>query len=477
MSFQLSNLWRWDGEVTRWPYIVVGVIGFGLKHNLDRILAYAFHRGWDIFNYWIPPEKFLRPGALSQEDIAFVVALVATSLPFIWVGTAMTAQRLRSIGLPVWLTMLFFAPVFNLLFFLLLSILPARPEAAPSRLSDRPSNRFLDRLIPRHALGSAAAACLLVVPVGVAATLLSTQTLNLYGWGLFIAAPFCLGFASVLIYGYHAPRSFLSCIGVSMAAAFLLGVALMLLAIEGIICLFMAAGIGLPLAAMGGSVGYLLQRRPVIMRSAPAALTSLILFIPGVMGFEHARPELAPTLVARTAIEIDAPPERVWNSVVSFAEIPEPTEAIFRLGIAYPVRATITGEGAGAVRHCEFSTGPFVEPIEIWDAPRLLKFSVTANPAPMQEWTPYKSTHPPHLVGFLESQGGQFLLTPLPGGRTRLEGTTWYQHNLWPASYWQVWSDAIIHRIHLRVLAHIKNSAEQRPGPRGAALEPSSPAR
>lgn len=457
MNFRLSDLWCWDGEVTRWPYIAVGVLGFGLKHNLDRILAYAFNRGWDIFNYWIPPEKFLRPGALGREDYAFVAALVATALPFIWVGTAMTARRLRSIGLPIWLTVFFFAPVFNLLFFLLLSILPARPGVAAT---DRPANRFLDRLIPPSALGSAAAACLVVVPVGIAVTLLSTNMLNLYGWGLFIAAPFCLGFGAALIYGYHEPRSFWGCIGVSVAAASFLGVALMLLAVEGLICLIMAAGIDLPLAAMGGAVGYILQRRPTVMRSAPAALASVILFIPGVLGFEHARPELAPMLVVRTAIEIDAPPERVWKDVISFAEIPEPKETIFRLGVAYPKRATIVGAGVGAVRHCEFSTGPFVEPIEVWDAPRLLKFSVTANPAPMQEWTPYKSIHPPHLIGFLESRGGQFLFTPLPGGRTRLEGTTWYQHNLWPAPYWQLWSDAIIHRIHLRVLRHIKDSSE-----------------
>ena len=45
-------------------------------------------------------------------------------------------------------------------------------------------------------------------------------------------------------------------------------------------------------------------------------------------------------------------------------------------------------------------------------------------------------------------------------GRWQLEGTTWYRHNLWPATYWQVWSDYIIHRIHLRVLEHIKERAE-----------------
>jgi hypothetical protein len=55
---------------------------------------------------------------------------------------------------------------------------------------------------------------------------------------------------------------------------------------------------------------------------------------------------------------------------------------------------------------------------------------------------------------------GQFQLTPLPGGRTRLNGTTWYHHTMWPVKYWQIWSDQIIHAIHRRVLHHVKELAE-----------------
>jgi len=145
----------------------------------------------------------------------------------------------------------------------------------------------------------------------------------------------------------------------------------------------------------------------------------------------------------------------VWPNVIAFAQLPPPQELLFRAGIAYPIRAEIQGSGRGAVRHCVFSTGPFVEPIEVRDAPRLLKFSVEQNPAPLEEWTPYERVTPPHLRGFLVSNGGQFLLTPLPGGRTRLEGTTWYHHSMWPAAYWRLWSDHIIHQIHLRVLRYI----------------------
>jgi hypothetical protein len=167
--------------------------------------------------------------------------------------------------------------------------------------------------------------------------------------------------------------------------------------------------------------------------------------------------------VVRTAIEVNAPPEKVWNQVVAFAEIPPPKELLFRAGIAYPMRAEISGHGVGAVRHCVFSTGPFVEPIEVWDEPRLLQFGVTANPAPLNEISPHGNIQPPHLHGYFVSEKGQFSLTALPGGRTRLEGTTWYQHTMWPAGYWHLWSDYIIHKIHLRVLEHIRVAVEEKP--------------
>jgi hypothetical protein len=53
-----------------------------------------------------------------------------------------------------------------------------------------------------------------------------------------------------------------------------------------------------------------------------------------------------------------------------------------------------------------------------------------------------------------------YTLSPLPGGRTRLAGTTWYEHRMWPQAYWRWWSDFLIHRIHARVLEHVKDLSE-----------------
>ena len=146
---------------------------------------------------------------------------------------------------------------------------------------------------------------------------------------------------------------------------------------------------------------------------------------------------------------------------MAFDPLPAPTELVFRLGVAAPERARIDGAGVGAVRYCVFSTGTFVEPITRWEPGRRLSFDVTASPPPMREWSPYGNLHPPHLDGFLRSRRGEFRLVALDGGRTRLEGSTWYEIEMGPEGYWQMLADDLIHRIHMRVLEHIKHEAEQ----------------
>jgi hypothetical protein len=222
----------------------------------------------------------------------------------------------------------------------------------------------------------------------------------------------------------------------------------------------MAAPLLAVLAILGAAVGYLIQFHPPEPSQSPKIFCVVVLMLPALMITEKLQAPEAPVFKVVSSIEIQAPPPAVWNNVISFSELPPPDEFIFRMGIAYPMRATIQGQGPGAVRHCVFSTGSFVEPIEIWEAPDLLRFSVLQNPAPMQEWTPYDEIHPPHLEGFFLSRKGQFRLIKLSNNRTLLEGTTWYTHRLWPQAYWRFWSDYVIHQIHGRVLKQIKRCSE-----------------
>jgi hypothetical protein len=219
----------------------------------------------------------------------------------------------------------------------------------------------------------------------------------------------------------------------------------------------MALPLMLPLGVMGGAIGKAIAETT---RRPPLEWTAVVLALPLLAGGESllARSE---EYVVLTAVEIDAPAALVWRHVVEFPDLPGAREWYFRLGIACPERARIVGTGLGATRYCEFTTGTFVEPITTWDEPRRLAFDVDSQPAPMFELSPYRNVHPPHLDHHLRSTRGEFLLVPLSENRTRLEGRTWYVFEMFPQSYWTLWSDGMIHSIHWRVLEHIKRLSEQ----------------
>jgi hypothetical protein len=460
---KFTDLWSSEGTLDRGPYALVGLVGFAIKHNLDRALAtYVFHRRWDLFNYWIPLDQAMRVNSLAPTDRTFLLSMLVLSLPFIWVGVVLTMRRLRAAGLPAWLVVLFFAPYLNLLFFLILCIYPSRRADDLQRSLRVGGNRALRRIIPESNWGSAAMALVISSALGAAATILSVNVLAVYGWGLFVALPFCLGFFSVLLHGYHRPRSLGSCLAVASLSVLLLGLLLLGFAVEGVICLAMAAPIGLILALMGGSMGYLIQRRHWDRFQTRATFGALLLFVPFLMGTEALNVQQPPLLQVITQIEINAPPEIVWQFLTSFPTLPPPTEWPFRVGIAYPIRSTLRGTGLEAQRECQFSSGQFIEPIQVWQENERLVFSISEEPLVMEELSPYGHIHTRHVDGgYFQAQDGEFVLTLLPGGRTLLTGTSRYRNRMWPVSYWRLWSDAIVHQIHLRVFRHIKRLSEE----------------
>jgi hypothetical protein len=88
-----------------------------------------------------------------------------------------------------------------------------------------------------------------------------------------------------------------------------------------------------------------------------------------------------------------------------------------------------------------------------------LAFDVESQPAALQELSPYGDISAPHLREFFRSTKGEFRLVRLEGGRTRLEGTTWYELHIYPLFYWRPASEWIVARIHERVLHQIEADA------------------
>jgi hypothetical protein len=299
------------------------------------------------------------------------------------------------------------------------------------------------------------------IAVGLTVTISSLLTLwgiygiGQYGIALFIFTPIFIGAGSTILYGLKKEITKKEAWQIGFLTLGIFSAGLLVFAIEGLICVVMAAPIGLLLTWLGSLIGYAIVNNTP--NNAPTAMLILIGVIPTMAFVEKENAPILTSVV--TSIEINAAPQTVWKNVVEFPQLDEPTEFIFKTGIAYPINAKIDGTGVGAVRHCNFTTGSFVEPITVWDEPKLLSFDVVEQPAPMKELS-FWDIDAPHLHDYFVSKHGQFKLTKLSNGNTLLEGTTWYYHNIRPAFYWQLWSNYIVHKIHNRVLTHIKTNAE-----------------
>ena len=280
-----------------------------------------------------------------------------------------------------------------------------------------------------------------------------------YGALLFFGVPFSLGFVSVLLYEELAGPNAVGGMSVALLATLLSGSFLLIAGWEGVICLLIVLIIAVPFTLLGAGFGILILglRRS---RTLAACLVFLMPMLAPQESHWHMGPE---QFTVQTSIEIAAPPEKVWPHVVSFPAIGEaPNSIFFRSGVAYPMETTISAQGLGAKRTCIFTTGAAEEVVDVWDKPHCLHFTVLSQPPLMREksWVPDLQTE--HIKSeYVRSREGQFDLIALPNGHTLLRGTSWYDLKYRPTAYWHLWTDAMVHRIHMRVLEHIKAEVEK----------------
>ena len=449
MPGRLLRLWFTLGDpVGPREYLWSGLGLMVFKYVVDATVIWlVLHRFWSPVAYFIP-SLVLRDPFLRKVPDWLLWAMVLWTLPFLWIGVTMTLRRAVDAGRSPWLCFLFFVPLVNYLLMLWLAFEPTRASGAW---------REREPVVTEQGwLGSAVLGILAGICASAALLLFCLFVLRPYGVGLFVGVPFILGAVTAFCFNRDEPRELSQTMHVVLAAICAVSGSLVLFAVEGLLCIAMALPLAVPLAALGGILG-----RCIALRTPGPAMHAwlLVLALPGLTGLQgtHLEPPLREVF---STVEIQASPERVWQHVVAFSELPAPPRWFFRLGIAYPQRASIDGHGVGAVRRCEFSTGAFVEPITAWEAPWRLAFDVASQPPPLGEWSPYRHVWAPPHDHYMRSRRGEFRLVPLPDGRTRLEGRTWYMLDMQPALYWHLLGDWLIGHIHQRVLAHVKQLAE-----------------
>ena len=283
-----------------------------------------------------------------------------------------------------------------------------------------------------------------------------------YGWTVFTVIPILLGAIAALLVEVETWRPMRQPLQAQWWALLFTASGLVIWRIEGLVCLAMAAPLAIPLSILGAWGGHHLQLSIRNWRNRTISVVMALGAVPVLLSTEAVRPLPVHEHVEATEIIIQAPPEVVWQFVGRLGKLPPPKELLFRVGIAYPTEVLLDSERFGSRRICRLSTGDMPETVSVWEPAKNLSFNVLVTPPSMKESNPFGEIHPQHLNDYFVCEKGEFRLEPLPGGRTKLTGTSWYHSRIEPDAYWVLWTDSIVEAVHQRVMREIQARAEKR---------------
>jgi len=421
-------------------FVVLRALGGPL--NLEQMLVHVF----------VVPLRYLGQiieGRLFAPTTWFVAAAFLFQVVTAWALIALAIRRARDAAINEWWAAAAVLPPLQPILVLILSLLPSREEPS-SRAPATPDARA--RITVEAFKGAFAGMGLTVLAV-----VLSTLVFGVYGNGLFVMSPLIIGAVTAYIGNRHVDIGVRATWALVKSAAALGGLALLALALEGLICIVVIAPLWLLLSAIGGFIGRAIARathRPSHSTSAALALIPLLYAVDAIF-------PASVTFENQVSIDIDAPSAAVWRSITAMGRIEEPPGLLLRSGLAHPLSGKLVGEGVGAERYGEFSTGTAVERIIEWVPNHRLSFVVLNDVPTVRELSPYDHVHAPHVLGYFSTTVASFELEDRGAQMTRLTLRSTHVLRLEPTLYWLPLVKWVIEENKARVLRHIRLLSER----------------
>jgi uncharacterized membrane protein YhaH (DUF805 family) len=436
------------GKIGRAPYAAWSVAIF-LSQYLVPLTAGDLLKS-DMWVYLIPHRALRAVGANAD----LVQALGAAYLLIVaWALAALAFRRANDANVGGWVAVFAITPVIQILTILVLCVAPPTTER-----EQRAVAADAETTEPISIWASGVFGVLTGVGLTLVAVALGTLVFGTYGHSLFLLTPFVIGTISAYIANYRGGIGGRGTAWAVVIAVLLGSLTLVAAAIEGLICIIMAAPLGLGMALIGGVLG----RSMALQRRRPAAQTlPCLALLPLMFAVENVLPPVADLDTVQT-IAVAAPPDMVWASILSTHPIEGPLALPFRLGVAYPLRGEVRGEGVGAERLGEFSTGTAIERVTEWVPNRKLAFVVVRDIPGMRELSPYEHVHAPHVIGYFRTTYTSFELIPRADGGTYIVERTSHELRIDPVPYWLPMARWIVRQNNARVLEHIQSQAERR---------------
>ncbi len=287
-----------------------------------------------------------------------------------------------------------------------------------------------------------------------------TSALQVMTIGFLIIMPMSVGFISVFLAAREGRRGPATWLGLPVLTTLALMLGSFVLFWEGIICMTMLMPVALVSSIIGGGLGALCARR---FGKTPLVCVAILPFL-----VAPAEQWIGPVYEERevaTSIAIQAPPAAVWRQIERVAPIRVEEERFSwsqKIGFPRPLEATLSGEGAGAVRHATFAGGVlFIETVTVWEPERRLGFDIRADSVNI----------PPHTLdehvtiggAYFDALHGEYRIEVLPDGRTLLHLSSRHRLSTTFNFYARLWTDAVMRDIQENILFVIRNRCEARP--------------
>lgn len=263
-------------------------------------------------------------------------------------------------------------------------------------------------------------------------------------FSIFFIIPFLMGLLNAWLWRNFTLK-ISSIIGWCLISTLLLAIFSAVFLGEGYLCLIIVLPIVLTMMCCGAFIGRAMFRKKNNRLNSTVFGVLLVILIADMSSDHDANNMVSDTMI------VNAPIEKVWPYVVEYDPITlKETYWLFQAGMPSPVQSTVDGHAAGAGRKCIFSNGyVFEEKMTVYKPNEELTFDIVEQP------------RDPEIMGHIDIVRGQFILKDNGDGTTTVIGNSWYKLYVFPAWYFNLWSESVTRNVHLRVMEHIKILSEK----------------
>ncbi|WBS02804.1 hypothetical protein OU994_00415 [Pseudoduganella sp. SL102] len=283
--------------------------------------------------------------------------------------------------------------------------------------------------------------------------------LQIVSTAFLVVTPFCVGAIAVFMTDQEQPLAVRRALRVSAQAMMVFMLAMIVLVLEGVICVVLVAPVFLAAAMVGGAVARLF----ILHGNTSRGTISAFAILPLLVGpLEGTLDTVQSEQVIVDSIRIAAPPEIVFDQLAQVRDI-RPDELGFSflhlIGLPRPVAADMHGEGSGTVRVSRWEKNVrFEEVITTWNRPYAMHYRFHIPPGSI----------PRDALDRHVEMGGEYF-TVIDGGydlaRTSDGGTlltlrTRFANRSQLKLYGNLWGKMVLHDFHGSILGLMRSRAE-----------------